>query len=1068
VANSWDAGSIEATFEVDTTPGIEELKAAEAYFEKATKDPISQKLNFDAAEALRKLDQTIALMKAEAAAADVNIRIGTEAGAVPGGLTAAETAALAAAAAPDRQRAGLGTTLLAGLAGLGLGATGGGGGGILGRMPGLLGFGGGGGGFFGIPGLGALPGIGSPGWLAGLGPERWLTTGLGIGGSLAGGMLGGGILAAGAAATGAVGMGTDMAGIGQAAGDIKQTTTAMTALNTAILTYGANSTQAATAQAQLNATVAQFPKAAQGAVVATATTIQQFKQMFDQYTGMAEAIGAKTIQQGVLVAEKFLPIIGKYATENMLIINKALQPLFQWFQGPGMLIFINLEDIFQKHLPAAMNIFVQGLELIIRMLDYAAQHTGGFIDKISAFFTKWNSPVQTAQWEHAFNTLFGLFHTWFALFDVAGKVIFQFFKDAAGQGKAFAETLTGMLQQLDNYLKSGKGQDSVKTLLEAHKNELIALMKLIPPIVSAFGQIELAFGPIFTDALTIVIKLVDTMLRLPVIGWLLGFSLAAGYVAKSMAPMVKGFIDLSRVAWSVIMTGLEGVSAGLAAIGIELDANVIGLVILGLAALALAAYEVVTHWATVKKWFEDFWKFMHSGWGQAISAWIAIVMPFIGIPLLITEHWRGIVDFFKNLWKDLNTNFGQAILGLLVILMPFIAIPLEIATHWHTLIGFFRDMWNTMFIIYHDALNWIKGIPHDIEVVFDDAIHFLSQAGSDIITGLKNGIVDALKDIGNWVKNNIVDPVVHAVKDFFGIKSPSSVFQGIGQNMIQGLLLGLASTNGAQIAQVIFGDLPTALARIVGKSLLSLDQLPAEALLALSKVPGIGAILGPVAGGVEAATNFFNNILTGGLSAAQGFVGNVIGSIGNFIGGLFGGGGGGGAGQAAGANSANQMLGQAMAAQRGWTGAQWAALNNVVMAESGWNMTAKNPTSSAYGIAQGITGPGWYANYGGNAGTAAGQITGLLNYIAQRYGSPMAAWAHEQQVHWYDAGGFLPPGLSLALNTTGRAEVVTPGASAGTHFGSAVHVDTVVVNDPTDWTKLMNMAEFHVAMRRAG
>jgi hypothetical protein len=96
-----------------------------------------------------------------------------------------------------------------------------------------------------------------------------------------------------------------------------------------------------------------------------------------------------------------------------------------------------------------------------------------------------------------------------------------------------------------------------------------------------------------------------------------------------------------------------------------------------------------------------------------------------------------------------------------------------------------------------------------------------------------------------------------------------------------------------------------------------------------------------------------------------------------------------------------KALAQVMAAAKGWTGAQWAALNNVEMAEAGWNLNAKNPTSAAYGIAQFINGPGEYAQYGGNSTTAAGQITAFLNYVEQRYGTPEAAWAHEQQFGWY-------------------------------------------------------------------
>jgi hypothetical protein len=73
----------------------------------------------------------------------------------------------------------------------------------------------------------------------------------------------------------------------------------------------------------------------------------------------------------------------------------------------------------------------------------------------------------------------------------------------------------------------------------------------------------------------------------------------------------------------------------------------------------------------------------------------------------------------------------------------------------------------------------------------------------------------------------------------------------------------------------------------------------------------------------------------------------------------------------------------------------------VEMREAGWNLNAKNPTSAAYGIAQFINGPSEYAQYGGNSTTAAGQITAFLNYVEQRYGTPEAAWAHEQEFGWY-------------------------------------------------------------------
>lgn len=131
------------------------------------------------------------------------------------------------------------------------------------------------------------------------------------------------------------------------------------------------------------------------------------------------------------------------------------------------------------------------------------------------------------------------------------------------------------------------------------------------------------------------------------------------------------------------------------------------------------------------------------------------------------------------------------------------------------------------------------------------------------------------------------------------------------------------------------------------------------------------------------------------------------------------------AGGPGGTNAQNQALGQKMAAEIGWTGAQWTALNQLVMMESGWSSTIKNPTSSASGIAQNIS--GFSSSY--QSGNATQQINWLLSYIKGRYGTPEAALQHElsNNPHWYDTGGWMPPGLSLSLNGTGRPEPVFTG-----------------------------------------
>lgn len=131
------------------------------------------------------------------------------------------------------------------------------------------------------------------------------------------------------------------------------------------------------------------------------------------------------------------------------------------------------------------------------------------------------------------------------------------------------------------------------------------------------------------------------------------------------------------------------------------------------------------------------------------------------------------------------------------------------------------------------------------------------------------------------------------------------------------------------------------------------------------------------------------------------------------------------------------------AATRGWgDGRQWDALQWVIGRESGWNPNAQNPTSTAYGLGQFLDST-WASVGIPKTSDPRLQSEALMRYIAQRYGSPVAAQAFWGRSGWYsgggpvhaglyDSGGYLPPGLTLAMNATGRRErVLAPGEDPG-------------------------------------
>ncbi|MFG2623947.1 transglycosylase SLT domain-containing protein [Streptomyces sp. NPDC048473] len=91
-------------------------------------------------------------------------------------------------------------------------------------------------------------------------------------------------------------------------------------------------------------------------------------------------------------------------------------------------------------------------------------------------------------------------------------------------------------------------------------------------------------------------------------------------------------------------------------------------------------------------------------------------------------------------------------------------------------------------------------------------------------------------------------------------------------------------------------------------------------------------------------------------------------------------------------DTAKSMIGSA---------AQFQCFSNIVQHESGWNPSATNASSGAYGLVQALPGSKM-ASAGSDWKTnPTTQIKWGMDYMNSRYGSPCAAWSFWQTNHWY-------------------------------------------------------------------
>ena len=81
--------------------------------------------------------------------------------------------------------------------------------------------------------------------------------------------------------------------------------------------------------------------------------------------------------------------------------------------------------------------------------------------------------------------------------------------------------------------------------------------------------------------------------------------------------------------------------------------------------------------------------------------------------------------------------------------------------------------------------------------VWESVSEYFSQkteeCGGNAWKGFLKGIKDAVVGVLVWVRENVLKPFIEAFQNVLGIHSPSTVFEGIGRNVIEGFKQGISS-----------------------------------------------------------------------------------------------------------------------------------------------------------------------------------------------------------------------------------------------------------------------------------
>lgn len=188
-------------------------------------------------------------------------------------------------------------------------------------------------------------------------------------------------------------------------------------------------------------------------------------------------------------------------------------------------------------------------------------------------------------------------------------------------------------------------------------------------------------------------------------------------------------------------------------------------------------------------------------------------------------------------------------------------------------------------------------IPVIIEGVFS-----IPGAIPKLVTSIIKGFIDGFTDV-DWfqVVKDIFSSFIDAFKNFFGIHSPSTLFEGFGENIVKGLLIGLDDFEKQDVASKILGPVADLTDGVMGtiSGLLSGDagkvtnsavKVATGGLIDTESSVGeniLNVATGGISGAVKKVGSWFHWWATGTNSASRGLA--VVGEAGpelvNFRGG---------------------------------------------------------------------------------------------------------------------------------------------------------------------------------------
>lgn len=454
-----------------------------------------------------------------------------------------------------------------------------------------------------------------------------------------------------------------------------------------------------------------------------------------------------------------------------------------------------------------LNTIIYGIDSFLKAVNWASLGANigtGLNNGVEAF--DWGALSQTLI--DLVNGAFNLWYNFVTTFDFRkfgthiGTSLSNAVKgiDWAKGGASVAETINGLFSALAGFIKSTDWKALGKAVVDA--------------IAGFFGNLDWAtVGELLSAAITALFNFFAGVFEeidwtaLPgkiveAIGsFLKGFDWTevAEAVGELIGASFKALIEVGSTLWEAMKSfgknimegGFQGIKDALASIGEWIKTNI----------------------------FDPFIAGFKAAFG--IESPSKEMMPLGGY--IIKGLLQGIIDGLVNIGTWIKTNITDPIVNGVKSMFGLDGEESALVSVGKDLIAGFKAGVGS---IMTSIGSWIKTVITDpivngIKSLFglDGEESVLVSVGKNLLEGLKSGLLGAMDGIGDWIDNNITGPICGFFKNLFGINSPSTVFSGYGGYLIAGLKEGLLnniSGIGDWISNHITGPICSHFKRLFG------------------------------------------------------------------------------------------------------------------------------------------------------------------------------------------------------------------------------------------------------------